>query len=508
MKTAAAPRLLNALFPQAIAVADGVATVIEDDRAAAWLARRLPQAMRPDGEPVAMTPWPLSEELGGLGTAPRLPAVEGRAWLDDAQEWAERSARALLAASRAGDSVIHQGLTLPRHFGNVRDWLAALPETDPRMLDKLVRVTWDQAVEHARPYHERLKRSRLRIAGDEGTVDPIPSVGGHRWLHLVTPEALDAESAAIGHCVGDGGYDDETWDIGDDGLPLRPAHSIVANTVIWSLRDRDGRSVLTAQVWGSGRVRQIQRRFNEAPLPEDVAHVVILLDWLREAIPDLMDPDWIVRDERDGSRHHRYAMPDGIHLKGDTFHLNPCIWHRLPTDMRVDGNIMLRGSNQGVLDLDMGLHVTGRLKVGPGVRLIGELVVEGDLDLRAADVKMAPEGARVTGKVFTEQEGGGLDDLYSIGPGQVFIQTRGGGLRVLDEVDEWCDVEFATHARMARVTRRRRYRTESRVEGVIRREGSVTVEIRRTPDPAVPRHLQGAPHYRQIEHRSGRRPLR
>ena len=34
------------------------------------------------------------------------------------------------------------------------------------------------------------------------------------------------------------------------------------------------------------------------------------------------------------------------------------------------------------------------------------------------------------------------------------------------------------------------------------------VEIRRTPEPAVPRYLQGAPHYRQIEHRGGRRPLR
>lgn len=35
-----------------------------------------------------------------------------------------------------------------------------------------------------------------------------------------------------------------------------------------------------------------------------------------------------------------------------------------------------------------------------------------------------------------------------------------------------------------------------------------TVEIRRTAQSAVPRHLHGAPHYRQIEHRGGRRPLR
>lgn len=346
MKTAAAPRLLNAVFPQAIAVAAGVATVIEDDRAAAWLARRLPQAMPPSGELLAMTPWPLSEELGGLGTAPRIPAVEGRAWLDDAQEWAERSARALLAASRAGDSVIHQGLTLPRHFGNVRDWLAALPETDPRMLDKLTRVTWDQAVEHARAYHERLKRSRLRIAGDEGTADPVPSVGGHRWLHLVTPEALDAESAAMGHCVGDGGYDYLTWERGRDGLPERRRCARDAAAGIWSLRDRDGRSVLTAEVHSAGYVAQIERRFNESPQPEDTPHVLVLLDHLRAAMPDLRDPDWIVRDERDGSRHHRDWMPDGIHLKGPFFFLNPCDWQRLPTAMRIEGDVVLRGRSR------------------------------------------------------------------------------------------------------------------------------------------------------------------
>lgn len=495
MKTAAAPRLLNAVFPQAIAVAAGVATVIEDDRAAAWLARRLPQAMPPSGELLAMTPWPLSEELGGLGTAPRLPAVEGRAWLDDAQEWAERSAHALLAASRAGDSVIHQGLTLPRHFGNVRDWLAALPETDPRMLDKLPRVTWDQAVEHARAYHERLKRSRLRIAGDEGTVDPVPSVGGHRWLHLVTPEALDAESAAMGHCVGDGGYDYVTWWRDEDGRPIRPSGAAEAAAGIWSLRDRDGRSVLTAEVHSAGYVAQIQRRFNERPQPEDTPHVLTLLDHLRSAMPDLRDPEWIVRDERDGSRHHRDCMPDGIHLKGTYLHLAPCQWARLPTAMRVHGTVMLWGPHEGLLDLDIGLHVVGRLMVRSGVRLTGELVVEGDLDLRSAAVKEVPEGARVTGKVLTEQEDGGVDDLYSIGPGQILFRTAGAE-------------EIAAHYRDVQVTRRQRYLTESRVEDVIRREGSVTVEIRRTPEPAVPRHLQGAPRYRQMEYRGGRRPLR
>jgi hypothetical protein len=508
MNTAAAPRLLNAVFPQAIAVAAGVATVIEDDRAAAWLARRLPQAMPPSGELLAMTPWPLSEELGGLGTAPRLPAVEGRAWLDDAQEWAERSARALLAASRAGDSVIHQGLTLPRHFGNVRDWLAALPETDPRMLDKLPRVTWDQAVEHARAYHERLKRSRLRIAGDEGTVDPVPSVGGHRWLHLVTPEALDAESAAMGHCVGDGGYDYVTWWRDEDGRPIRPSGAAEAAAGIWSLRDRDGRSVLTAEIRSSGRVEQIQRRFNESPQPEDTPHVLVLLDHLRAVMPDLQDPDWIVRDERDGSRHHRDWMPDGIHLKGPIFFLRPCEWRRLPTAMRIEGSVVLRGAYEGTLDLDMGLHVTGRLRVREGLRLTGELVVEGDLDLRKAEVKEVPEGARVTGKIITEPEDGGVDDLYSIGLGQVLLRT---------EVDQWCEVQFARLTAEGRVTYRQRYRIERRierpVEDVIRREGTVSItyqaaEIRRTAEPGVPHHLRHAPRYRQMEYRGGRRPLR
>ena len=73
-------------------------------------------------------------------------------------------------------------------------------------------------------------------AGDKGTADRIEADDGAYWVRLITRQALDREGAAMGHCVGNGGYDnlvggEEIWD-----------------DSIWSLRRADGTSILTVRV--------------------------------------------------------------------------------------------------------------------------------------------------------------------------------------------------------------------------------------------------------------------
>jgi hypothetical protein len=124
-----------------------------------------------------------------------------------------------------------------------RDWLNSIGDRD---LDKLPRMTWQQAIRKSEIWHASLRKHaalHAQIAGDGGTADRIESVDGHYWVRLTTRDALDRESAAMGHCVGHGGYD--TY------VDMR----ISANGGgIWSLRAQDGRSVLTAEVVRMGHI--------------------------------------------------------------------------------------------------------------------------------------------------------------------------------------------------------------------------------------------------------------
>ncbi len=78
--------------------------------------------------------------------------------------------------------------------------------------------------------------ARRAPAGDKGTADRVEADDGAYWVRLATWQALDREGACMSHCVGDGDYDDlvGSEDLHDDA--------------IWSLRDRDGLSVLTVQI--------------------------------------------------------------------------------------------------------------------------------------------------------------------------------------------------------------------------------------------------------------------
>lgn len=401
---------LNARYPEYLIEIASWAMYVQDPRAAAWLARRLPGEGVPTGDRLTLMPWPFPEHLGLLARSPVLRdhclqgevlalSLHGTDWAADLEAKAARSMAMLQAASRSDESIVAEELVTPAETGIVMDWLNTLPETDPRMLDRLPKVTWAQAVQHTLNYHRRLTKRTIRIAGDDGAVDSLPTVDGHRWLHLVTPAALDRESGAMGHCVGDGGYDYEAWPEDQAGNHIRPSDPMDAVTGIWSLRNADGRSILTAEI-GIGYIEQCKRRFNDEPVPADVPHLAVLIAHLSAVLPNLGIPSWLVTDARDGSLHHVQAMPDGIHLD-DGIYLDTSNWTRAPAGLRVNGGTIIAGDSEETL-LFCDLHVTGRLAVHGNVDFDAGLVVEGDFDLTNAEDKRVPEGARVTGRIITE----------------------------------------------------------------------------------------------------------
>lgn len=333
---------LDASYPTAIQAAHAVGQQrLHDPRTRDWLYRRLPAAfVRSRRMVVFPAPWADAEEL-----LAEQQARIGRPFQPDRRFWPEEvdlcerrvaaSRRAIVVGHTRGEGVVywHQ-IDMPDALGAVLDWLNALDEEDPRLLVKLPRVTWEQAVAKARIWHERLAKLRSTgIAGDDGTTGRIdvPGVGldGWYWCQLVTKGALDREGAAMGHCVGSRSYDHYAWKPGVQGPPFG----------VWSLRDESGRSRVTAEVVpvgvGSYGVTQAFGPKNARPADETAPAFASLARWFAPPRRKFALPIWLVRDE-DGSTRLRTLQSamheildclrrtldvpyDQLYLNGDVF---------------------------------------------------------------------------------------------------------------------------------------------------------------------------------------------
>ncbi|WP_404403423.1 hypothetical protein [Pelagibacterium halotolerans] len=147
----------------------------------------------------------------------------------------------------------------------IHRWLAALPEDDPRLLRKLDRIPWPQAVDHARRWHERVQRRHPVLAGSDGTT-AILTIGPLTWHRLDTVAAIRAEGAAMHNCLADGHYDHVP------GYRTRGEYD-----GLYSLRDATGASLATALLW-RGNATQAHGPGNTRLSNTLASHVRTLID--------------------------------------------------------------------------------------------------------------------------------------------------------------------------------------------------------------------------------------
>ena len=139
-------------------------------------------------------------------------------------------------------------------WNGLRDWLTTLPTERPKMPLKLHKLTMAQALEASALWHEDMARQAERIrvdqagfGGDPNAVQVLADGGqGWRWVRVTSPEGLDYEGNAMGHCVGRGGYD-----TGVTIISLRDKHNMPHCTIEW---DEDSRSVEQVQGRANGPV--------------------------------------------------------------------------------------------------------------------------------------------------------------------------------------------------------------------------------------------------------------
>ena len=139
-------------------------------------------------------------------------------------------------------------------WNRLRDWLTALPIKRPKMPAKLHKLTIEQALEASVLWHDDMAHQSERVRADQASFPGDPNAvqvladsrQGWWWVRVTSPEGLDYEGNAMGHCVGRGGYD-----TGVTIISLRDKHNMPHCTIEW---DEDNRSVEQVQGRANGRV--------------------------------------------------------------------------------------------------------------------------------------------------------------------------------------------------------------------------------------------------------------
>ena len=111
-----------------------------------------------------------------------------------AQPWAEK--RLTQHIARTGN------LPSNDEVRSLSDWLSSLPTDRPKMVDKLHKLTWAQAMDAQTLWHEEMARraeKRTSFGGAPDDVETVLDLGdGWRWVRVLTPEGLDFEGEGHG----------------------------------------------------------------------------------------------------------------------------------------------------------------------------------------------------------------------------------------------------------------------------------------------------------------------
>ena len=187
-------------------------------------------------------------------------------------------------------------------WNGLGDWLTALPTERPKMPAKLHKLTMMQALEASVLWHEDIARQAERIRDDQSSFGGDPSAvevlsdggQGWRWVRVTSPEGLDYEGNAMGHCVGSGGYD-----TGKTIISLRDKHNMPHCTIEWDEEKRI--------------VKQVQGRANCSVVEKYHGSVVSFVNGLEPLIVKNASKFGHVFVK--GELVHWSKLPDGLTLK-------------------------------------------------------------------------------------------------------------------------------------------------------------------------------------------------
>lgn len=259
------------------------------------------------------------------------------------------------------------------------------------------------------------------VEEDEELVEVLED--GYYVVRLLTPAALDRETAVMGHCVGNGSYDRALED---------DAHAIM------SLRGPAGRSHVTMELI-NGYLLQFQGKQNNPPIDK---YCRLLSPFLRARAWGIEVPatklGYLI--DKNGDWHSIRDLPVGLEISR-TVDLSKADIRTLPPDLTIKGDLVLTWTAlerlpenltvSGTLCLDRTKieEVPSSLKVGGSMSLLrsavrflpDNMIVGGTLDLQRSGVSVLPRGLKVGGDLCLDGSTTELSEGMSIG-GTLYIK--------------------------------------------------------------------------------------
>lgn len=183
---------------------------------------------------------------------------------------------------------------------------------------------------------------------------------GSRMVQLLTSHALDIETAQLGHCIGNGGYD---------------ADLLSADKLYYSLRDPLNKAHVTLEVV-HGKVEQFKGKKNEPPIQQ---YMLMGQDFIRSQ-------KWTVSEsarhtgllEKGGVYYDARYLPEGFSWEGN-IDLEGAKWLRaIPRNLTTSGGLNLEKCT-GLTSLPSNLSVGEALKADycTGLTSVGDNISVG-----------------------------------------------------------------------------------------------------------------------------------
>lgn len=142
---------------------------------------------------------------------------------------------------------------------SVKDWLNSYSKENPKIINKIMKLTWDDAMLAQQKWHQSLFKKSQKLKKYKGNPYDIKEImkgrNGSTWNYITSKEGLVFEGEVMGHCVGGYTYKDKN---------------------IITLRDKNNIPHVTIEIEGD-RIVQIQGKGNSpihAKYSDDISDLI------------------------------------------------------------------------------------------------------------------------------------------------------------------------------------------------------------------------------------------
>lgn len=308
---------------------------------------------------------------------------------------------------------------LPDHKArHIVDWLkAAKINNEPWMhnLDDMDRIKKLMKFSSLTQIHDEAdKAMRIKAqqslgitvsAGDERLIKVLED--GYHIVQMLTPTALDRESAFMQHCIGNGAY--------DEGLDDSEVEYL-------SLRDKMGKPHATLEIRNE-MVVQLQGKQNKSPAQKYLDLIIPFLKERKLGWNNEVCRQGGIYDSEYNFHPLDAPLPDGLCVNGNIDFIETSI-AALPNNFKIIGKLSLdftriKRIEDGLDAYDISLEDSDIEYISPNIRIGGDLILANcqitelpdnlklgrDLDLRGSSLERLPNGLSAGGDIFIDDTG-------------------------------------------------------------------------------------------------------